>query len=177
MRRMLVTALAAVSLLAMAPSAASATTIVGVLNFGGGATNFYSPGSALVGAGVEFNYVDGANQDSANFTANSLLLSDNVLSVAGSWHQTFTADTAGFFNGASLGANSFPGLSWSVTNDTLTVDWAGTQSPGLRTANFSFEGGGPGVPEPATWMTMILGMAAIGVALRRARKLGAFAPA
>ena len=177
MRRMLVSALAAVSLLAVAPSVASATTITGVLNFNGGATNFYSPGSALVGAGVEFSFADSANQDSADFTADSLLLSDNVLSTASPWHQTFTADTAGFFNGASLGANNFSGLSWSVTNDTLTVDWTGTQSPGARAANFSFTGGGPGVPEPATWMTMILGMAAIGVALRRARKLGAFAAA
>lgn len=61
---------------------------------------------------------------------------------------------------------------FQVSSDTLTLDWAGTYSQGLPyvgdyNATFSL-----GVPEASTWTMMILGVAGVGVALRRRRRAG-----
>jgi hypothetical protein len=168
---------AAALALALVAGAASATTITGLLNFGSNPTNYYDPGNGYVpasyanassptvtlGSAATFGYQDSSNLDTAAFTATSLVLTDVVSSNAINWTQSFTASTAGFFNHLALTSDTL-GVTYSVRGDTLTVNWPGTQTPGAYAADFTFSGG---VPEPATWAMLILGVAMVGCAARR----------
>jgi hypothetical protein len=173
---------AALAAALFASASAFATTITGSLQFGSGSPNFYDqangfvPGgfgntggtAVAIGAGTEFGFMDGANFDTANFTENSLVLTDVVSGGATNWTQIFTANSAGFFNSIALGDNNFSGLTYGVANDTLTVNWVGTeQRQATYAANFTFGGGA--VPEPATWAMMILGFGLVGGAMRSRR--------
>jgi hypothetical protein len=137
--------------------AANADTISGSINFGAGGTNFYDPANGYVPAGFSnsspntntvtlvsgaatFGFQDGANTDTAAFTASGLEIKDIVASSASNWEQTFTASTVGYFAGLSLTNDTFsPGVTWSLdpTNTTLKVDWAGTDAPQTFVADFS----------------------------------------
>lgn len=174
---------AAVLVLTAASQAQAATTINGAIYFGGGGTNYYSPASGfvpagygnsaglpvVVGAGTEFGFHDNSNLNTADFTTNSLRLTDKVSSLAFDWTQVFTASTPGFFDGITLASTNFTGLTFSVAGDTLTVNWGGTKSPAELYADFRF--GGAAVPEPATWAMLIAGFGLAGTALRRRRSL------
>jgi hypothetical protein len=162
---------------ALIAGVASATTITGTLNFGPGTTNYYDPANGQVPPGYSnessptvtlepdatFGYADLFNIDTAGFTPTSLVLTDDTLIRAGNWTQTFAASTPGFFNDISLTSDTL-GVSYSVSGDTLTVNWPGTDVAGTRAADFTFSGG---VPEPTTWAMLILGVAMIGFAARR----------
>jgi hypothetical protein len=69
-----------------------------------------------------------------------------------------------------LVSSSFTELTYQVSGDTLTLNWAGTYAQGLPytgdyNAVFTFAG----VPEPSTWAMMILGAAGVGAIARRRR--------
>lgn len=176
----------AAAALALAMSTPShATTLTGALNFSGGSVNFYDPANGFVpagfnneagqpvtvDAGTEFGFQDGSNLDAADFTANTLEITDFVFDGANpgaiAWTQTFTASTPGFFNNLSLVSSNFTGLTFAVANDTLTLNWTGTSAPDVYVADFAFGGA---VPEPGTWALFIVGFGAVGAVLRRDRK-------
>jgi len=166
--------------IAAGTSAMAATTINGEIYFGGGSTNYYDPANGFVPTGVnneaglpvtvdggtEFGYEDSANLDAADFTSKHLTITDLVFEDAAPWEQRFTASTPGFFNNLTLVSTNFTGLTYSVTGNTLKLNWGGTDSPDLFTADFSF---GSAVPEPATWAMLIGGFGLAGGALRRRR--------
>lgn len=182
--RISATHLATSAILALAAAApAHATSLLGSVMFGGNPTNYYDPANGYVppgygnsggqpvavGPGVEFGFLDGANQDTADFTQTSLDIQDITFTNAASWTQIFTASTPGFFSGISLVGDTFPGgVSYSVAGDTLTVTWGGTSSPGTANADFTFAGGS--VPEPATWAVMLAGLGLTGCVLRNRRR-------
>jgi hypothetical protein len=85
--------------------------------------------------------------------------------------------TFDFWNGLTVGTD--PGLpnpsliGWGVGALNSATTYTGDVE-GLRAANFSVNltdaaAYDPGIPEPATWVILILGFAAVGAALRRAR--------
>jgi hypothetical protein len=167
-----------VLLLCCSFGAASATTIFGTLEFQGNTTNYYDPANGFVpanvgnsagptvtlGSGTEFVFNDGSNLDGAIFTASSLAIVDQSSPTATSnkaWTQTFTASTPGFFNGTTLVGDSFTNdVTFTVTGDTLTVNWGGdNDSSTVREADFTFSGA---VPEPSTWAMMIIGFLGLG---------------
>ena len=179
-------AFAACLLASIITTPAWAQDVAGTLTFGSpGGTNYFDPAQGYVpagfgntggttvaiGAGVEFGFNDGANLDTADFTANSLTISDQTFSSASPFFMTFFSSLSGFFDNAAFVTNGFSGT-LSVTGNTLTFAAPQFDSVGTRTSIISFAGGNPGaVPEPATWAMMLMGFGAMGVALRRRRKL------
>ncbi|MBI0475219.1 PEP-CTERM sorting domain-containing protein [Sphingomonas sp. MA1305] len=73
----------------------------------------------------------------------------------------------GVLSGLSIGAGSTFGIRW-VFND---IDPAGvTSDDGLGVDDFRLTASTAAVPEPATWAMMILGMAAVGLAMRSKKR-------
>lgn len=145
-----------------------------------------SPTVTLVGGTTAtFGYQDFVNTDTAAFTAGQLDVK-NVLGTdstfgppgSGSWTQTFTASTAGFFTGWILSTSNFdPALSnWSVdgTGKTLTVTWAGIDTGGHTFDAIFTSSPTPPVPGPivgAGWPGLALAFGGILAWRRRKRKM------
>ena len=55
-----------------------------------------------------------------------------------------------------------------ITSGSITMSTY-FNNPGISHVDL-FDGGAPGVPEPATWAMMLLGFGGIGFAMRRGRK-------
>jgi hypothetical protein len=160
-------------LTAVTVSAARADVIVGTLAFGGSG-QFWSPDSITTPG--TFSYSDPDNIDTATFSGNTLTITDQVLVNANSWQMTFTDATHPFTSLTLVSSDFSPTITDNLSAHTITVDWAGTLTPGTETAVFSFTNA---VPEPSTWAMMLLGFAGLGfVGYRQAKKKGAsFAPA
>ncbi len=158
--------------------------VTGYIGFFIGSPNFFDPANALVPAGFlnvagstvtistpaqEFGIRDRANFDIADFTDTQLFVSDEVFSTASSWTMTFTSVTPGLFTGLSLVSQTFaPGLTYSLAGDTITIAWAGTFTPGLRSATFDVGTSATTVvPVPGS-LPLLIGGIAMFAALRRA---------
>ena len=134
-------------------------TAVGSSNFGG----FVPTQSHCLNGPPPVSYYDGLF-DFAFAAGDSLFgVYTGVLSASG---------TAGLFNNlqefvATGGTGRFLGASGDFTG-TGTVQFL---PGGLAEGRLTFEGvlDAPGVPEPAPWLTMILGLGAAGLAFRRRR--------
>lgn len=104
---------------------------------GANSQNFGFPSSSVVGSGVEFVYpnaaafeTDAANRDTADFSGNSLTITDQVMPGHGAngWEMTFTAP--GQFQSLQLVTSNFsPGIAYDISNGVITVDWLGTSNP------------------------------------------------
>lgn len=130
--------------------------------------------------GVEFTHAAlGLTYD---FTAQALTIS-NTLSGGHGFGGTASnfvlafADTTNAFTSASLGpVSSVTGISaqtFSLTNGVLRVGLGGLtlSKGGSFTIGLGTAAATPAVPEPATWALMILGMGAVGFAMRRRSKV------
>lgn len=157
--------------------------VTGRISFGGGGTNYFDPANGYVPAGFlnvagatvtiadpaqEFGFEDSANRDIADFTDSQLVISDEVFSSAASWLMTFTSVNAGLFQGLSLVTDNFtPGLTYSLSGDTITIQWAGTNSEGNFQAVFDVRTAS--VPEPGALSLLGAGLVALGFCRRRKR--------
>jgi hypothetical protein len=178
-------AFAGMSLMASAAQATGVevTTINGAIYFDGNPNNYYEPANGFVPGGYAnssgipitvpgtFGFEDGANLDTAAFTANSLSIEDVTFSSASNWTQIFTASTPGFFSGLVLTSDSFDPISWSLSGNTLTVQWGGTDTAGTGIADFSFGT----TPLPSTWTMLIAGFLGLGFFAYRGTKKGSAA--
>jgi hypothetical protein len=155
-------------LTAVTVSAARADVIVGTLAFAGSG-QFWSPASITTPGA--FSYSDAANTDTASFSGNTLTITDVVTTSATNWEMTFTDTTKAFTSLTLVSSNFSPTITDNLSAGTITVDWAGTLTPGTETAVFTFSNG---VPEPSTWAMVLLGFAGLGFAgYRQAKKKGA----
>lgn len=141
-------------------------SVTATLAFGANGANggqYWNPQTAIVGNSTEFNYADGANIDTADFTATQLIIRDQVLGGANGWEMTFT--TAGGFQSISLSSSNFiPGLTYGITNGKIVIDWVGTDSaPHDYIASFNVSA----VPEPETYGMLLAGIAMVGLLSRR----------
>lgn len=175
MREFWTSVLATASMLCMATPGEAAVLITGSLNFAGQNVNYFDPSNGgvppgfgndsgttvPVGPGVEFGYRDSINFDTANFSSSGLVLQD--ISNFGSAQATysFTTDAASYFADARLTSNSLGG-SFLINGDTLTYDAPGFITPGTYSADFTFGENVSAVPEPSTWVMMLLGFGGLG---------------
>lgn len=156
--------------------------VAGSLRFNGGSTNYFAPANTFVPAGFlnvagatvtiadpaqEFGYMDRANRDVADFTDSQLVITDEVFSNAGSWVMTFTSLGSGLFKSLSLVEQSFdPALTYSLLNDTITVNWSGKDSPANFHAVFNVDTVNR-IPEPASLALLGLGFTGLLASSRR----------
>jgi hypothetical protein len=164
------------------------TTVTGDLNFAGLSTNSYDPASGAVpatgyqnsasnrdsfiitilGGGNDFGQQGPADNDVTSFSNTGFTFTDRVLSGTTGFNAsiklTFT-DTS--FQGVtpSLLSNDFPGLTYGIVGDVITVNIASNSAVTngeVLTASFST------TPEPSSFCLLAIGAAGL-VALRRFR--------
>lgn len=145
--------------------------VTGTLAFGPNGANggqFWAPQAAVIGAGIEYSYADGANIDTADFSGTQLTIRDQVLIDANGWEMTFA--TPGSFTSLALVSSNFgPALTFSLAAGKVVVDWLGTGTgPHDFRAVFNV-GTAPAVPEPETYALMLAGLGVVGFMARRRR--------
>lgn len=166
------------------------TSVTGKLMFAVSPTNYYDPANGFVPASgylnsagptvtiaapaVEFGFNDNVNLDMANFSASQFTIEDVV--EAGAFDSAFTmvfTDSAFIGQSFTKVSDSFSngGLTFSVSGNTLTVNWAGgTVTTGDDyTSTFTVKA----VPEPSAWAAVAMGAGALGLVLRRKRRVAA----
>ncbi len=186
--KLLTSALMLFALSGTAQAGLLGTTMAGTLNpfyplqggndWDGPLTGSASPTTAIVGAGVEYDYdYFGIYQHTADFT-------DTGLSISSTLTQALAVGALGFemtfqsaeFIGATINtlSSSYTGLTASLIDDLLTLSWpSGAGGPYNYVAEYSFDfedgSGGTPVPSPAPLALLGLGL----VCLRMVKQRGA----
>ena len=163
--------------------------VTGKLTFNGDSTtNYFDPANhdvptgysntagstvAISNSATEFGYTDFFNLvDTADFnTPGMLTLQDTIQFNSTFYTESFTGKTAGEFTGLVLVSSNFPTApTFSVANDTLTINFPTINNAGTFTAVFAVASA---VPEPST-CALLLGAGALLVGSWRTRR-GAWA--
>lgn len=74
------------------------------------------------------------------------------------------------FGGGGTGYNGTAFWLLDIPTGTDSITWSSTTQKGLSNAGLYLTDPGSGVPEPATWAMMMLGVGAVGGAMRAARR-------
>jgi hypothetical protein len=182
-------------LLCMLPGSARAdlvgTTVTGSLDFDADNKNFnfYNPAMGFVPAGYqnsvgardsntvvivggnEFGFSDGSNTDVTSFSSTGFTFTDTGITAGPNLNIILTM-TDPAFTGVSLISNTFPGLTFAISGDQITVDIPGvTVSAGeVLTASFNVTSTSS-VPEPSTYGLMLIGLGFLGLMMAMRKRL------
>jgi hypothetical protein len=181
----------------MLPGSAQAdlvgTTVNGSLDFDSDNKNFYNPALGFVPAGFqnsagaknsntvvivggnEFGFTDpGNNTDVTSFTSTGFTFTDTVITTGPNLNIILTM-TDPAFTGVSLISSTFPGLTFAILGDQITVDIPGLNASAgeVLTASFNVTSTSS-VPEPSTYGLMLIGFGFLGfmMAMRKRLRLG-----
>ena len=167
------------------------TTVTGSLDFDADGLNFYNPAMGFVPAGYqnspgaqnsntvvivggnEFGFTDpGNNTDVTSFSSTGFTFTDTSLSAGPNLNIILTL-TDPAFTGVSLISTTFPGLTFAILGDQITVDIPGLDvSAGeVLTASFNVTSTSS-VHEPSTYGLMLIGFGFLGLMMAMRRRLG-----
>lgn len=127
--------------------------------------------------GTNFQGFNGSSySETLTFSSLISLFEVDATRTGGSSDGTVTINA--FLNGAAAGTtsatlgaiNSWSTLSLAGNFNSLQISGFGTSFHPFALDNMRFTTATPAVPEPATWAMMILGMGAVGFAMRRRNK-------
>jgi hypothetical protein len=168
------------------------TTVTGSLDFDADNINFYIPANGFVPAGYqnsagaqdsntvvivggnEFGFSDGLNTDVTSFSNTGFTFTDTSITAGPPPNLniilTFT-DPA--FTGVSLISSTFPGLTFAISGDQITVDIPSlnTSAGEVLTASFNVTSTSS-VPEPSTYGLMLIGFGFLGLMMAMRKRLG-----
>src|SRR5579862_8650005 len=178
----------------MVPSSARAdlvgTTVTGSLDFDSDNKNFYIPAMGFVPAGFqnsagaqdsntvvivggnEFGFSDDINTDVTSFSSTGFTFTDTSLSAGANLNIILTL-TDPAFTGVSLISSSFPGLTFAILGDQITVDIPGLNASAgeVFTASFNVTSTSS-VPEPSTHGLMLIGFGFLGLMMAMRKRPG-----
>ena len=168
------------------------TTVTGSLDFDSDGLNFYNPAMGFVPAGFqnsagaqnsntvvivggnEFGFSDRLNTDLTSFSSTGFTFTDTAITAGANLNIILTM-TDPAFTGVSLISTTFPGLTFAISGDQITVDIPGLNASAgeVFTASFNVTSTSP-VPEPSTYGLMLIGFGFLGfmIAMRKRLRLG-----
>ena len=167
------------------------TTVTGSLDFDADGLNFYNPALGFVPAGYqnspgaqnsntvvivggnEFGFTDpGNNTDVTSFSSTGFTFTDTAITAGLNLNIILTL-TDPAFTGVSLISSTFPGLTFAISGDQITVDIPGLNvSVGeVLTASFNVTSTSS-VPEPSTYGLMLIGFGFLGFMMAMRKRLG-----
>ena len=166
-------------------------TVSGSLDFDADGLNFYNPALGFVPAGFqnsagaqdsntvvivggnEFGFTDpGNNTDVTSFSSTGFTFTDTSLSAGPNLNIILTL-TDPAFTGVSLISSTFPGLTFAISDDQITVDIPGLNASAgeVFTASFNVTSTSS-VPEPSTYGLMLIGFGFLGLIMAMRKRLG-----
>ena len=128
--------------------------------------NGVSCGNSTVSGGIEFDRVSSTyNFSGTGLTVLTALPAGNIFvnPLVYSFENT-NQNFLSFSNLSITGFSNFSPNRVSLTNGRLAIDLSGIDSNGEISMNLS------SVPEPSTWMMMMLGLGVIGATMRSAKR-------
>ena len=183
----------------MFPAAARAdlvgTTVTGSLDFDADGLNFYNPAMGFVPAGFqnsagaqnsntvvivggnEFGFTDpGNNTDVTSFSSTGFTFTDTSITAGPNLNIILTL-TDPAFTGVSLISSTFPGLTFAISGDQITVDIPGLKASAgeVLTASFNVTSTSS-VPESSTHGFMLIGLGFLGLIMAMRKRLGLGVP-
>ncbi len=179
------TALTALACLA-APNAHAqflGTSATGSLQFNGSGPNYFDPNNGFVPNGfsnktqgttvtvaepaIEFGFADGVNTDTVNITNTTITLTD-VIATRGSTAPFLVTLTDTAFAGVTFTqtANTTNSFTYSLTGNTLSLNFAGTNTGGTYTTTLT---AASPVPEPGS-VALLVGIVTVGAGFVRKRR-------
>ena len=183
----------------MFPAAARAdlvgTTVTGSLDFDADGLNFYNPAMGFVPAGFqnsagaqnsntvvivggnEFGFTDpGNNTDVTSFSSTGFTFTDTSITAGPNLNIILTL-TDPAFTGVSLISSTFPGLTFAISGDQITVNIPGLNASAgeVFTASFNVTSTSS-VPEPSTYGLILIGFGFLAFMMAVRNRLGLGVP-
>jgi PEP-CTERM motif len=166
------------------------TTVTGSLDFDADGLNFYNPAMGFVPAGFqnsagaqdsntvvivggnEFGFSDGINTEVTSFSSTGFTFTQTSI-IPGKNLNIILTMTDPAFTGVSLISSTFPGLTFAISGDQITVDIPDITVSAGEVLSASFNATSTSsVPEPSTYGLMLIGFGFLGLTMAMPKRQG-----